>query len=209
MIQYFYMFGITPQPQKTTNGRVTTNPHEDVRHGASSTTFDASAAERMKMEYLKKERERREKERNKMMYDGKKKDYDRLVGEAERMKVESRRLEMELHKYTHDVEGVKMQEARENAGIPTLKKEELELAQKIQKAESDLLSFKNRHQHVVQELTQIQQKDKGTLVDLHKREAYTAGIKSKYEAIKAKYEDTVKQTEKLHVEVDQLKRLIA
>ena len=203
------MFGLTSQPQRNTNGRITSNAHEELRRGGTSSTYDNAAAERMKMDYLRKEKERREKERNKMMYDGKKRDYDRLVDEVERMKTESRRLEMELHKYTHDVEGVKMQEARENAGIPALKKEELELAQKIQKTESDLLSFKNRHQRVVQEISQIQQKDKGTLVDLHKREAYTAGIKSKYEAIKAKYEDTIKQTEKLHAEVDQLKRLIA
>jgi chromosome segregation ATPase len=202
------MFGITPQPQRTTNGRVTSNAKEEIRHGGNSSTYDTAASERMKMDYLKKERERREKERNKMIYDGKKRDYDRLVQESERMKTESHRLESELQKYTHDVEGIKMQGARETAGVPALKKEELELVQKIQKMESDLLSFKNRHQRIVQELLQISQKDKSTLVDLHKREAYTAGIKSKYETIKAKYEETVKQAEKLHVEVDQLKRLI-
>jgi chromosome segregation ATPase len=202
------MFGITPQPQRTTNGRVTSNAKEEIRHGGSSSTYDTAAADRMKMDYLKKEKDRREKERNKMIYDGKKRDYDRLVQESERMKIESRRLELELSKYTNDVEGIKMHGARETASVPSLKKEELELAQKIQKMESDLLSFKNRHQHIVQEISQISQKDKGILIDLHKREAYAASIKSKYETIKAKYEETVKQAEKLHVEVDQLKRLI-
>jgi hypothetical protein len=202
------MFGITPQPTRDSYGRITNNPKEEIRRGINSSTYDTAAAERMKMEHLKKERERREKERNKLVYDSKKHDYDRMIQDEERMKTESRRLEMELAKYTHDIEGVKLQEKREVAGVPELKKEQLELVQKIQKVESELLMFKNRHQHVVQQITQLEQKDKGVIADLHKREAYSVGIKTKYDMVKTKLLDTQKQAEKLKVELEQLKKLI-
>lgn len=202
------MFGSTSQPKRDAYGRIVSNTHEEIRRGAGSSAYDNAAAERMKIEYLRKERERREKERNKMMYEGKKRDYDRLVDEESRMKIESRRLEAELIKYTHDVESVKNQEARERSGLPALKKEELELAQKIQKTESELLSYKNRHQRVQQDITHLEQADKSFMVDLNKREAYAAGVKSKFEVVKSKHEETVKQLEKLKIEVDQLKRLI-
>lgn len=206
------MFGITPQPgqnvSKDSYGRTTNNPKEEIRRGINSSTYDNSAAERMKMEHLKKERERREKERNKMIYDGKKRDFDRLVQEEERMKTESRRLEMEFTKYAHDAEGIKLQEKREVAGIPTLKKEQLELNQKIQKIESELMMFKNKHQHVVQEIGRLEQNDKSIIVDLHKREAYAAGIKTKLDLVKAKHTDAEKEIAKLKPELEQLKRLI-
>lgn len=202
------MFGSTSQPKRDAYGRIVSNAHEEIRRGSGSSAYDSAAAERMKMEYLRKERERREKERNKMVYEGKKRDYDRLVDEESRMKIESRRLESELVKYTHDVEGVKNQEVRERSGLPALKKEELELAQKIQKTESELLSYKNRHQRVQQDIAHVEQADKSFMVDLNKREAYAAGVKSKFEAVKSKHEETIKQLEKLKIEVDQLKRLI-
>ncbi|MES2986192.1 MAG: hypothetical protein V4686_03665 [Patescibacteria group bacterium] len=197
------MFGITPQPTRNTQ-----NPKEEIRRGINSTTYDSAAAERMKMDHLKKERERREKERNRLTYDSKKREYERLVQDEERMKTESRRLEMELSKYSHEVEGVKLQEKRETSGIPALKKEELELVQKIQKTESELQMFKNRHQRVVQELTRMNLNDRNFAADVHKREAYSIGIKSKYDMLKQKHEDAIKQIEKLKVEVDQLKKII-
>lgn len=202
------MFGITPQPTRDSHGRIM-NTREEIRRGLTSSTYDNAAAERMKMEHLKKERERREKERNKLIYDGKKVELDRLLMDEERMKTESRRLEMELAKYTHDVEGIKLQEKREIAGVPALKKEELDLQQKIQKLESELLMCKNRHQHVVQEIGRLEQNDKSIIADLHKREAYVAGVKAKYDLIKTKQAEADKQIAKLKPEVDQLKRLIS
>lgn len=203
-----HMFGLTSQPQRNSSGRITSNPHEDIRRGGSSSTYDASAAERMKMEYLKKERERRDKERNKMLYDGKKREYDRLIDEEARMKIESRRLESELVRYTHEVEGIKTQEAREKSGLPAFKKEELELMQKIQKTESELLSYKNRHQKVQQEISRLEQSDKSFVVDINKRETYVSGLKLKFEAVKRTHDETVKKIDKLKAEVEQLHRLI-
>lgn len=202
------MFGLTSQPQRDSHGRITSNSHEEIRRGSGSSTYDTAASERMKMDYLRKERERREKERNKMMYDAKKRDYDRVVQESERMKIESKRLEAELAKYTHDAEGSKMQEARERGGLPALKKEELELVQKIQKTEAELLMYKNKHQRVVQDITHIEQADKNLVADMHKREAYAVGIGIKYDTAKRRFEDITKQAEKLKGEVEQLKRLI-
>lgn len=202
------MLGLTSQPQRNTNGRIASNPHEDIRRGGSSSTYDNAAAERMKMEYLRKEKERREKERNKMTYDSKKRDYDRLVDEESRLKIESRRIESELQKYTHDVQSVKMQETREKSGLSVLKKEELELVQKIQKTEAELLMYKNKHQKVQQDILHIEQNDKSLMVDINKRESYTNGLKSKFEIITNKHADTVKQIDRLKSEVDQLKRLI-
>lgn len=203
------MFGITSQPQRNTNGRITGNAHEEIRHGASTSAYDNAAAERMKMEYLRKERERREKERNKMLYDGKKREYDRLVDEEARMKIEVRRLEAELTKYTHDIAGVKAEETRSRAGLPALKKEALELIQKIQKTEAELLSYKNRHQRVVQDIAHIEQSDKTFTVDINKRESYTNSLKAKYDALVLKHGTTVKDLEKLKSEVEQLHRAIA
>jgi chromosome segregation ATPase len=204
------MFGITPtpQPQSNTHGRITQNSREELRRGASSSTYDNAAAERMKMEYLKKERERRERERNKLVYDGKKRDLDRYLQDEERMKIESRRLEAELAKYNHDVESIKLQEKREISGIPALKKEELELAQKIQKTESELLMYKNRHQKVQQDIAKIDQTDKSMTVDIHKREVYVDGIKAKFDIVKRNHAEIEKNIAKLKPEVDQLKRLI-
>lgn len=202
------MFGITPQPIKDAHGRIM-NTKEEIRRGINSSTYDTAAAERMKMDHLKKERERREKERNKMVYDSKKHDFDRLIQDQDRMKTEARRLEMELTKYTHDVEGVKLQEKREIAEIPQLKKEHLELVQKIQKTESDLLMFKSRLQKVTGDITRLEINDKNITADLHKRESYAAGIKTKFDLIKSKQIDTDKQIEHLKPELEQLKRLIS
>jgi len=202
------MFGITSQPQRNAQGRITSNPHEEIRRGAGSSTYDGAAAERMKMEYLRKERERREKERNKLMYDGKNRDYIRATQESERMKTETKRLESELAKHTHDSEGVKLLEARTVAELPAFKKEELELVQKIQKVEAELLMYKNRHQQVLQKISHVEQTDKNLVVDKHKREAYVSELQARYDASKRRFEDMSKQAEKLKVEVDQLKRLI-
>ena len=150
----------------------------------------------------------REKERNKLLYEGKKRDYDRLVDEEARMRTESRRLEAELVKYTYEVQNAKSQETKEATGLTPLKKEELDLLQKIQKMESELLSYKNRVQRVRQDILRTEQSDKTLTLDIHKRESYITGLKDKFETVKRKHEDAVKQIERLKSEVEQLHRLI-
>jgi hypothetical protein len=77
-----------------------------------SANFDANASERMKMEYLKKEKERREKERYKMEYDIKKKDFDRLSQDKVRYELDKRRIEGELAKYKFDLNANRNQEGK-------------------------------------------------------------------------------------------------
>ncbi len=202
------MFGLTSQPQRTTNGRVTANTKEEIRHGSSSSTYDTAAAERMKMEYLRKERERREKERNKLLYEERKREYDRLVDEEARMRTESRRLEAEVVKYTYDVEGAKRQDTKEKNELTVAKKQEAELTQKIQKIEAELLSYKNQRQKIQQDIARIEQTDKNLTADLSKRTSYATNLKGKFEAITRKHEETSKQIAKLKSEVEQLHRLI-
>lgn len=210
MIYLMYMFGITPQPTRPTStaGRITQNKLETVRTGSNTTTYDNSAAERMKMEHLKQERERREKERNRMMYDAKKRELDQLVNEADRFKVEQRRLESELVKYEHDVASIKQSEKVNYAHVPILKKEELQLVQLIQKLESDLQQAKTRHQKTIQDIAHLEQSDKTAQADIHKREAYATGVKTKLEDVKKRSADDQKKITILQTEVNDLKKKI-
>ncbi len=204
------MFGITPQPTRTTStgGRIAQNKLEEIRRSGTSSTFDAGGAERMKMEYLKQERERREKERNKMMYEGKKRELDRMIGEEDRLRVEEKRLEQELIKYNHDVDNIKQEEKVELSHVPVLKKEELQLAHTIQKLESELQQAKTRHIKVQQDILRFEQNDKSTVADVHKREAFTASIASKLEDTKRRHESLKKTLAALQAEVTDLKRHI-
>lgn len=202
------MFGITPQPQRNSAGRITSNLREEIRRGSSSSTYDSAAAEQMKMEHLRKERERREKERNKMLYDSKRREYDQISQEYERIKSESRRLEAELVKHTHDTESLKLLQARTVGDLGDLKKEALDLTQKIQKVEAELLMYKNKHQQIIQRITHAEQSDKSIIADKHKREAYVSELERKHDIITRKLEEDTKHMERLKMEVDQLKKLI-
>ena len=46
------MFGITTPPSRQNTNGLTQNKREEIRGASHSSTYDASGAERMKMEYL-------------------------------------------------------------------------------------------------------------------------------------------------------------
>lgn len=202
------MFGITTPPSRPNANRNTQNPHEEIRGSSHSGGYDAGGAERMKMEYLKKEKARRERERAQLEYESKKREYDGLVSSEERFKSEQRRLQAELERYEHDARAAEGESGRSAEEVARHKKEADDLAVKIQKLEADLVSYKNQHQRFMQEVRFLEQKDKTAQANTSKREAYVAGIKSKIEISKRNQEHYHKDIERISEELAKLKKLL-
>ncbi len=205
------MFGITTPPTRSdsSSGRNTHNKLEEVRVGTSrSGSYDAGAAERMKMDYLKKERERREKERNKLTYDSKRREYDSLLQSVDRIKSENRRLEMELSRYEQDSAHAHSEEQKVSTTLTSQKREMESLEIQIKKLEADLQMCKNRHQRLVQDVSKLEQQERAGAMDAKKKEDYVRGLKTKIDTAKKRLIEYERDMETAHKETEALKRII-
>ncbi|MEN9604334.1 MAG: hypothetical protein RJB39_19 [Candidatus Parcubacteria bacterium] len=205
------MFGITTPPSRQNNNstnRITQNKLEEIRGASHSGTYDAGGAQRMEMEYLKKEKERRDKERARMEYDSKKREHDGLLASQERFQNEERRLHAELTRYETEVGHAESEEKRAIQDLPTHKKEAEDLEKKIHQMEADLLSFKNRHQRLIQDISRLEQNGKTAKMITDKKTAFVTSIREKMEIAKRNFENYKKDSDKLAQELEQLKRLI-
>ncbi len=202
------MFGITTPPLRPGANRSTQNQHEEIRGSSHSAGYDAGGAERMKMEYLKKEKERRDRERAKLEYDGKKREYDGLMASQERFKSEERRLMQELTRYESEATHAEAEEKRALQDLPVHKKEIEDLERKIHQMEADLQAYKNRHQRLTQDVSKLEQQGKTIQAGLSKKMTYVEGIRSKLEIARRNIEHYKKDSDALHAELDQLKKLV-
>ncbi len=203
------MFGITTPPSRSNStNRNTQNKLEEVRGSSHSGSYDAGGTAHMEMEYLKKEKERRDKERAKMEYDSKKREYEGLIASQERFKNEERRLQAELTRYEQDAHHAEAEQKRMVQDLPGHQKEADDLEKKIHQMEADLLSYKNRYQHLTQTVGKLEQQSKTAKVDVDKKDAYIAGIKAKIEISKRNMENYKKDADKLNTDLTGLKRLI-
>ncbi len=202
------MFGLTNPQVNNTNNRRMQNDREELRKGMSSNSFDNSYAERLRMEYLKEERERRERERNKMILNEKKSQERMWETEFERYKNDKRRYEAEINKYTHDLEGIRLEEKRESSGVENLKKQKNDLTILIQKLESELQALKNKFKTLDFELTDKLKRDQNIIADTHKREDYLREVKSKLDNTNKMYNDSEKKLQVLKKEIADLQRLV-
>lgn len=202
------MFGITTPPARSNTNRNSQHALEEVRAASHSGTYDAGGAERMKMEYLKKEKERRDRERAKLEYDGKKREYDSLMVSQERFKSEERRLMQELARYESEAVHAEAEEKRALQDLPMHKKEIDDLEKKIHQMEADLQAYKNRHQRLTQDVGRLEQQGKTMQAGLSKKMAYVESIRSKLEIARRNIEHYKKDSDILHAELDQLKKLV-
>ncbi len=200
------MFGITTPPSRQNPNHGTQNKREEIRSGSHSGTYDASGSDRMKMEYLKKEKERRDKERARLEYDSKKREYDGLMTSEERFRSEQRRLNMELERYEHDSRFAEEEEKKKSEEMLHHKKEAEDLGKKIQRMEVELASYKNQYQRFMSNVTYLEQREKTARADAGKKESYVAGIKSKIEISKRNQEHFTHDMQKLAEELEKLKR---
>lgn len=202
------MFGITTPPARSNVNRNTQNKLEEVRNASHTGAYDTGGTERIKMEYLKKEKERRDKERAKLEYDSKKREYESLLASQERFQSEERRLHQELTRYESELHHAEAEEKRMLQDLPAHQKEVVELERKIHQLEADLQGYKNKHQKMVQDIAKVEQQGKTAKMTTDKKASYAEGIRAKMEIAKRNLENYKKDSDKLHNDLEQLKRLI-
>ncbi len=149
----------------------------------TSSNFDANSADRIKMDYLKKEKERRDKERYKMEYDMKKKDFDLHSANKARFEMDKKRLELELGKYKTDIFTNLQDEKIYSIEKTKETEEEKQIIQKIISLETELQQLKNKSQKLRQDRELAERKDKELMGDLSKKNTYIKSLELKLSAV--------------------------
>lgn len=172
----------------------------------ASSNFQANSADRMKMEYLKKEKERREKERYKMEYDTKKRELDRFIQDKNRYELDKKRIEIELKKYETDTLTNLRDQKKYTIEKTNLSDEEKQVNQKIQLLEVELQQLKNKSQRLRQDREATERKDRDILLDINKKNSYIQSLKLKLDAAEKNLANTSRQVSILESDLNRLKK---
>lgn len=114
-------------------------------HGKQqSLTNDSGAAERMRIEHLKQERERQEKEKARIALGDKKRLLDQHHLDSKRREFELNRLKSEVVRNKAEVDTLKRQFNDGDGKFASKKLEAADLAKKVQKMQLELLQAKNQ-----------------------------------------------------------------
>lgn len=172
----------------------------------SSSNFDANSSDRMKMDYLRKEKERREKERYKMEYDIKKKDFDMHSANKARFELDKKRIEMELEKYKTDILTTLRDEKKYSIEKTNLSEEEKQINQKIIALETELQQLRNKSQKIRQDREVSERKDRELLGDLSKRNSYVKSLEIKLDAMERNLSQANREITILNSDLIRLKK---
>jgi chromosome segregation ATPase len=172
----------------------------------TSTNFDANTVDRMKMDYLKKEKERREKERYKMEYDIKKKDFDMQTANKARFELDKKRIEMELGKYKTDILTTLRDEKKYSIEKTNISEQEKQVNQKITSLEIELQQLRNKFQKLRQDRELVERKDRELFGDLSKRNAYVKSLEIKLEAVERNLSQVSREVTILNSDLVRLKK---
>ncbi len=172
----------------------------------ASNNFEVNTVEKMRMENLKKEKDRREKERYKMEYDAKKREFDMHNANKARYDVEKRRYEIELTKYKNDTLSTLRDEKKYDIEKGNLTDEENAINRKIQMMEVELQQLKNKAQKLKQDKEISIRKDRELLSDIIKKNAYIQSIELKLTATERNLSQANREVVNLTTELTRLKK---
>jgi chromosome segregation ATPase len=175
---------------------------------STSSNFDVNSSDRMKMDYLKKEKERREKERYKMEYDIKKKDFDMHNANKVRFELDKKRIDIELGKYKTDILTALRDEKKYSIEKNNISEEEKQVNQKIQSLEIELQQLKNKSQKLKQDKESADRKDRDLMGDLNKRNTYVKSLELKLTITEKNLSEANREVGVLSSDLTRLKRYI-
>lgn len=145
MIQYLYMYIASSSPSSSGG----------LRDKQRSLTNDSGASERMRMDHLKRERERVEKDRAKTQLADKSRIHERNKTDLQHREIELRRLHGEASRAQAEMEQYKAFVEQQDSKIADKKKAALEIGAQIQKLQLELAQLKNKSEKMSGELSRV------------------------------------------------------